>query len=119
MDSKPFTVGQKALAIGLSITEIILILNHAWLFILLLIPYVAPTLIAAFHTRKKDWGYICCFNLGLGLTGIGWIIALVWALIPDKEDRLRSSPEGINLLELRDRQEEEQAGRETGPGQYI
>lgn len=92
MQPKQLTIGQSVLGICLCITAIVLMLNHLTLLALLLLPYIAPTLVAAFYTRKKNWGSICLLNIFLGLTGIGWIIAFVWAAKPDAGDVLRSSP---------------------------
>lgn len=95
MQQKRLTKGQVALLICLLFTWVLLFLelpleSATWIG-LLLIPYIAPTLAAAFYTRKKNWGMICFYNVFFGLTGIGWIICFIWASKPDSGD-VRPSP---------------------------
>jgi len=52
-----------------------------FIFFLFLI-YFIPTIIA-FSKGKRNKGAIFALNLFLGLTFIGWIISLVWALTQD------------------------------------
>ena len=61
----------------------------AGLVTLLVLPYFAPTLFAAFATRKKKLGLIAVCNLLWGWTGIGWIICLIWSWTPDKSKEWR------------------------------
>lgn len=46
--------------------------------------YSIPSFIAGIRKHKKS-GAICALNLFLGWTGIGWVIALIWALIGNTE----------------------------------
>jgi hypothetical protein len=92
MGPKNLTIGQGLLGICLCIVAIVLAVKGFTLLALLVVPYVLPTLCAAFYTKKKDWWLICLFNIFLGLTGIGWIIAFIWAAKPDAEDVIRGSP---------------------------
>jgi hypothetical protein len=46
--------------------------------------YFLPTLIAQ-HRHNKNLGAIIVVNLFLGWTFIGWVVALAWAVIEDKE----------------------------------
>jgi Na+/melibiose symporter-like transporter len=45
-----------------------------------LVVYFAPTMIA---TRSSEQGQLFLFNLAAGWTVIGWVIALVWALMAE------------------------------------
>jgi len=76
-------VGIYALVIGSSAVFWIL---------LLLIPYIAPTLVAILYTKKRRWKAIAFWNVFFGLTGIGWLICFLWACKPDREDMIRQSP---------------------------
>lgn len=42
--------------------------------------YLLPALIS-FLRRNKNWMVIFFFNLFLGWTGIGWVVALVWSVM--------------------------------------
>ena len=44
--------------------------------------YFIPSFVA-FSGKKKNAGAICCLNLFLGWTFIGWVVALVWAFMKD------------------------------------
>ena len=44
--------------------------------------YFIPT-IQAINAKKKNKGAIFALNLLLGWSGIGWVIALIWALTKD------------------------------------
>lgn len=56
-----------------------------------LLPYMAPTVVAAYrdHPRKSAIFFI---NLLAGWTVIGWIVALVWALSGDRGEQPVASP---------------------------
>lgn len=92
MNKKPLNVGQTLFGLALMITWLVLIYNDAGLLVLLFWPYIAPTLIAAFWTRKKNWWRIAMVNIFLGLTGVCWILAFIWAAKPDSEDVVKGSP---------------------------
>jgi ABC-type transport system involved in cytochrome c biogenesis permease component len=47
--------------------------------------YFFPSIIALIR-KKHNLAAIMVLNLLLGLTGIGWVIALVWALIKEEKD---------------------------------
>ncbi|MEI7532479.1 MAG: superinfection immunity protein [Betaproteobacteria bacterium] len=56
-----------------------------WLIVLIFLPiYFLPSIIAKMR-GKKNFIAILVLNIFLGGTGVGWVIALVWALIIDKE----------------------------------
>ena len=55
---------------------------HAILLLVVLIPYFIPTAIAVIR-KKKNAAVIAVVNTLLGWTLIGWIVALVWAIVPD------------------------------------
>lgn len=44
--------------------------------------YLLPTLVAIIHGKRAGVA-IFVLNLLLGWTLIGWVMALVWALVPD------------------------------------
>jgi hypothetical protein len=46
--------------------------------------YFIPSFIAGIRKHRKS-GTICALNLLLGWTGIGWVIALIWALVGKTE----------------------------------
>jgi hypothetical protein len=54
-----------------------------FLFIGLII-YFLPALIAQ-HRHKRNLGAIVVFNLFLGWTLVGWVVALVWATAKDQD----------------------------------
>jgi hypothetical protein len=93
MKPKKLTIGQSLLAISVCIVALVLMLNDLTLLGFLLVPYVLPTLCAAFYTKKKDWWLIGLINLFFGLTVIGWIVCFIWAAKPDREDVIAASPE--------------------------
>lgn len=49
-------------------------------FLLCVIAYFIPTIIAFFRKTESKWG-ITALNLFLGWTGLGWIGALIWSLV--------------------------------------
>lgn len=51
--------------------------------IFIIIFYLLPTIIAVF-SRKRNWLAITVLNILLGLTIIGWVVALIWSLTKDK-----------------------------------
>jgi len=44
--------------------------------------YLLPTMLAVYK-NKRSTGGILVLNLLLGWTGLGWVIALIWAIVPD------------------------------------
>jgi len=61
--------------------EFFLLLNLLPFFLLYLVIYILPSLIAyirSMHNRKKT----LVVNLLLGWTVVGWIVSLVWAVSP-------------------------------------
>jgi hypothetical protein len=69
-----------------------------FLLISLLI-YFIPTLIA-FYKKKRNRDIIFVLNLFLGWTFLGWLGALVWALVHDPIDR--PSQEYRNIHSIRE-----------------
>lgn len=53
-------------------------------FVILAIIYFIPAIDAVVH-KKKNAGAIFVVNLFLGWTLIGWVVALSWAQMKDKE----------------------------------
>ena len=51
-------------------------------FIVLMVIYFLPAIVGGLN-KKKNAGGIFVLNLFLGWTGIGWIIALIWAVCTD------------------------------------
>jgi hypothetical protein len=51
--------------------------------VILLFFYIIPTGVAA-NRKHPNFGAICALNILLGWTFIGWVAALVWALITPK-----------------------------------
>ena len=62
--------------------------------IVMLAFYFLPTLIAL-HRRHPSGLAIFVLNLLLGMTAIGWIVALVWALAAINNDTQNNSGGGI------------------------
>ena len=56
------------------------------------VPYVVPTVIALAR-HKRSTGWIIALNLLLGWTVVGWVVALVWALVPDTPPAVMSDEE--------------------------
>ena len=52
--------------------------------------YLSPSVIAHLRQHYYRWP-ITAINIVLGLTGIGWLVCLVWAVWP--EDPTRPRPE--------------------------
>lgn len=50
----------------------------------LLVVYPIPTIVAKIR-KKRNIKAIFILNLFLGWTFLGWVVALVWAFIVDKE----------------------------------
>lgn len=61
-------------------------LELALCWLLLSVIYWSPTLVGAVRQRKSIAG-IAILNGYLGWTFIGWVIALVWAVVDDGERR--------------------------------
>ena len=51
----------------------------------MIILYFLPSIIGA-RNHKKNQNAIILLNLFLGWSGIGWIIALIWAVMVDDKD---------------------------------
>ena len=45
--------------------------------------YFLPAFVAA-RANKRNFGAIVVLNLFLGWTFVGWVVALVWALVEDR-----------------------------------
>lgn len=58
------------------------------LILFFLCVYFLPTIVAQFRGHRSV-GAVCALNLFLGWTGLGWVVALVWALIYQGEPRTR------------------------------
>lgn len=52
---------------------------------ILIVIYMFPTEVAYFK-GKRDRFSICLLNIFLGISGVGWVIALVWAFLQDKKE---------------------------------
>lgn len=50
--------------------------------LLLIVLYFVPTIVA-FSKGKRNSGAVFALNFFLGITIIGWVISLVWALTQD------------------------------------
>lgn len=61
------------------------ILMSILLIILVVLIYFIPAL-QAYQTNHRQKVAILILNLFLGWTTIGWVIALVWAYIKEKEE---------------------------------
>jgi len=57
--------------------------------ILLLLIYILPGIIAR-RQKKENADAIFILNLLLGWTYVGWVIALVWALMKDKKETCKT-----------------------------
>lgn len=57
------------------------------LIIIFLLIYFLPTLVALAR-KKRNVGAIFVLNLFLGWSFIGWVIALVWALMHEEKEKL-------------------------------
>jgi len=70
--------------------KLLTVLSLSWQHIVILVMcipfYFIPTFIA-FIRKKSNPGVIFALNLLLGWTLIGWIGALVWALLNEKDNR--------------------------------
>ena len=53
-----------------------------FLLVFLLILYLAPWVLAESIEHRRA-NTILALNLGLGWTGLGWVIALVWSAMKD------------------------------------
>lgn len=65
--------------------------------ILLLLLYGLPTFIAFSRQHEFRW-IIFAINLVLGASGVGWLVALVWAIYPKNKslaDPLLGNPTGL------------------------
>ena len=56
-------------------------------FVIPTILYFLPTLVGFFRRHNQRWP-ILLFNLFLGWTFVGWVIALVWSATSDVRKRL-------------------------------
>jgi hypothetical protein len=63
---------------NIGLLEIILLL----ILVIMSVGYMMPWIIAV-RREKKNQKIICLFNLLLGWTFVGWIIALIWAFSND------------------------------------
>lgn len=60
--------------------------------VFLLLLYFLPAIIGR---DKRDATGILLFNLFLGWTGIGWIIALIWAISAERSPRVHLVPVAV------------------------
>lgn len=58
------------------------VLINLLLVVIFVTVYFFPSIIA-YYKDKRNRGAILALNLLLGLTFIGWVVALVWALTQD------------------------------------
>jgi hypothetical protein len=65
-----------------------------------IVPYFVPTIVAAARQRPNT-GAIFALNLLLGWTFVGWIVALVWALVNDKPPVIVVLPPGSTVDDAR------------------
>jgi len=68
--------------IGIGLLFIILLLNENSRLGFFLVIYFLPFVVAIVN-KKKNTSAIFVLNLFLGWTGIGWVIALIWAVMND------------------------------------
>lgn len=59
-------------------------LQTVLLLLVALIVYVLPSIVG---WNKRNAAAIIALNLFFGWTGIGWVIAFIWAFIVDKNDK--------------------------------
>jgi len=65
---------------------------------LLLFLYALPTFIAFWRQHEYRW-IIFAINVVMGATGLGWLIALVWAIYPGNKslaDPILGNPTGLD-----------------------
>jgi len=55
------------------------------IILILLFLYFLPSIVAR---KKRNWAAIFVLNLFLGWTFLGWVIALVWAVMKEKPDSI-------------------------------
>ena len=60
--------------------------TNPMLYVLLLVMYLIPTIIA-FYRDHPNTGKVFLLNFFLGWTGIGWIVAGIWALFAERKKK--------------------------------
>ena len=61
-------------------------LGEIWLLLIFLVIYLFPSYIAYVREHRNKAG-VFLLNLFLGWTLLGWVIALVWAVYKEKDDK--------------------------------
>jgi hypothetical protein len=84
-------------------TEAFKVLVIVALGLLALVAYLLPTLIAFFRRHHYRW-IICAINIVTGATGVGYFVALVWAIWPRRTglaDPFINDPTSNSMAESR------------------
>ena len=77
---------------GLSPVHLVVLLNVIGFLVVLPLLF-APTIVAFYRKHAKKW-LVLALNLLAGWTGIGWILALIWAII-GKPVTAQTSTDGV------------------------
>ncbi|MDK7117508.1 superinfection immunity protein, partial [Lactobacillus gasseri] len=64
--------------LGFRINGGVLLMSGLVLFVVLLVAYFIPAIVAS-NRKHSNSGAIACLNIFLGWTFIGWVVALVWS----------------------------------------
>ncbi len=77
-------------------------MNEELVFVLIILAvaflYALPTFIAFYRSHEYRW-IIFAINVVVGATGLGWLVAFVWAIYPENKslaDPLLGNPTGLN-----------------------
>lgn len=60
-------------------------LTAALLWVVLIAVYFLPALLAYFYFQRRQSAAIIVLNFLLGWTIIGWVMALVWVFVEERE----------------------------------
>jgi uncharacterized membrane protein YqaE (UPF0057 family) len=67
-------------------------------FLLIVLAYLSPTLVALLRSCKGSFGGILTLNLLLGWTVLGWLIALIWAASAETMEQAKAKEFDYNKL---------------------